>query len=205
MAQDQDKDIYMFKISLDTFKTRDCLVSNGREYNIYSLNKLPNDPGRLPYCLRILLENLLRNEDGKAVSSRDIERLLNWDPQAVPEYEIAYTPARVILQDFTGVPSVVDLAVMRDAVADLGGNPSLINPLVPVDLVIDHSVQVDSFGKTGSLEENVRMEFLRNRTVQFFKVGTGGFFEFSGCTSCHRNNSPGQPGIPGPGSIQQGN
>jgi aconitate hydratase A / 2-methylisocitrate dehydratase len=169
----------MFKISLDTFKTRDCLLSNGQEYNIYSLSKLPNDPGRLPYCLRILLENLIRNEDGKAVSSRDIERLLNWDPQAVPEYEIAYTPARVILQDFTGVPSVVDLAVMRDAVADLGKNPSLINPLVPVDLVIDHSVQVDSFGKTGSLEENVRMEFLRNQErYNFLKWGQEAFSNF---------------------------
>ena len=169
----------MFKISLDTFRTRDCLVSNGQEYNIYNLNRLPEDPGRLPYCLRILLENLLRNEDGKAVSSRDIDRLLNWDPQAVPEYEIAYTPARVILQDFTGVPSVVDLAVMRDAMADLGKEPSLINPLVPVDLVIDHSVQVDSFGKTGSLEENVRKEFLRNQErYNFLKWGQEAFSNF---------------------------
>ncbi|MFH1965306.1 MAG: hypothetical protein ABIJ42_07155, partial [Acidobacteriota bacterium] len=92
----------MFKISLDTYRTRDCLISNGQEYNIYSLNRLPKDPCRLPYCMRILLENLLRNEDGKAVSSRDINRLLNWDPQAVPEYEIDNTPARVIIQDFNG-------------------------------------------------------------------------------------------------------
>lgn len=169
----------MFEISLDTFRTRDCLVSSGQEYNIYSLNRLPEDPRRLPYCLRILLENLLRNEDGKAVSSRDIDRLLNWDPQAVPEYEIAYTPARVILQDFTGVPSVVDLAVMRDAMADLGKDPSLINPLIPVDLVIDHSVQVDSFGKAGSLEENVRREFLRNQErYNFLKWGQEAFSNF---------------------------
>ena len=169
----------MQKISSDSFRTLDRLVSSGKEYNFYNLNRLPGNPFRLPYCLRILLENLLRNEDGKAVSNRDIDILLNWDPQAAPEHEIAYTPARVILQDFTGVPSVVDLAVMRDAMSDMGKDPALINPLVPVDLVIDHSVQVDSFGKAGSLEDNVRKEFSRNQErYNFLKWGQSAFSNF---------------------------
>ena len=169
----------MQQISSDSFGTRDTLLSGGKKYNIYNLNRLPGDTSRLPYCLRILLENLLRNEDGKAVTGGDIDKLLNWDPQAVPEHEIAYTPARVILQDFTGVPSVVDLAVMRDAVAGLGKDPGLINPLVPVDLVIDHSVQVDSFGKAGSLKENLSREFSRNQErYNFLKWGQTAFSNF---------------------------
>ncbi len=169
----------MQDISRDTFETLDSLVSSGREYGFYNLEKLPGDAGSLPYCLRILLENLLRNEDGQAVNSLDIEKLLNWGPQAVPEHEIAFSPSRVILQDFTGVPSVVDLAVMRDAMAGLGKDPSLINPQVPVELVIDHSIQVDSFGKPGSLAENLSREFQRNRErYDFLKWGRQAFADF---------------------------
>ena len=169
----------MQNISLDSYSTLNTLVSGDRKVSFYDLNKLPGNPGRLPYCLRILLENLLRNEDGRAVNARDIEMLLNWDPQAVPDHEISFAPARVILQDFTGVPSVVDLAVMRDAMADLGKNPSLINPLVPVDLVIDHSVQVDSYGRADSVDENVRKEFERNRErYNFLKWGQEAFSNF---------------------------
>lgn len=162
----------MRNVSLNTFNTRDTLVSNGRNFFFHNLNKLSGDVSRLPYCLRILLENLLRNEDGKAVNSGDIKQLMNWDPGSVPEHEIAFSPARVILQDFTGVPSVVDLAVMRDAMAELGKDPALINPLIPVDLVIDHSVQVDSAGKPESLAENLAWEFQRNRErYNFLKWG----------------------------------
>ena len=169
----------MQNISLDSYSTLNTLVSGGRKVSFYDLNKLPGNPGRLPYCLRILLENLLRNEDGRAVNARDIEMLLNWNPQAIPDHEISFAPARVILQDFTGVPSVVDLAVMRDAMADLGKNPSLINPLVPVDLVIDHSVQVDSYGRADSVDENVRKEFERNRErYNFLKWGQEAFSNF---------------------------
>ena len=124
------------------------LEVGGRAYEIYSLEALQSsyDVARLPFSLKVLLENLLRNEDGVGIRAEDVEALATWDAKAEPSKEIAFTPARVILQDFTGVPCVVDLAAMRDAMADMGGDPAAINPLVPVDLVIDHSVQVDAFG-----------------------------------------------------------
>ena len=128
--------------------TETTLDVNGRSYRIYSLSALAGrlDISRLPYSLKILLENLLRHEDGTNITSDDIAALADWDPQAKPEREIAFTPARVLMQDFTGVPAVVDLAAMRDAMQTLGGDPDKINPLSPAELVIDHSVMVDVFG-----------------------------------------------------------
>ncbi len=153
--------------SADSFSTRSTLIVGDVKLTYFSLPKFAESVGidlaRLPYCLRILLENLLRNEDGKAVKSSDIEALAAWDPAAPPGTEIAFYPARVILQDFTGVPAVVDLAAMRDAMADMGGDPDKINPLFPAELIIDHSVQVDSFGKFESLSINKQKEYERNR------------------------------------------
>ncbi|EQD56561.1 Aconitase/3-isopropylmalate dehydratase large subunit, alpha/beta/alpha domain protein, partial [mine drainage metagenome] len=117
---------------------------------------------RLPYSLKILLENLLRCEDGVNVTRADIEALLEWEPAATPAHEIAFTPSRVILQDFTGVPCVVDLAAMREAIVRLGGDAEKVNPLAPVELVIDHSVQVDQYGSPDALAANTRIEFERN-------------------------------------------
>ncbi|HEX2670578.1 MAG TPA: aconitate hydratase AcnA, partial [Polyangiaceae bacterium] len=152
--------------SLDSFGTRSELDVNGKKFTYFSLPKFAaasgKDAARLPYSLRILLENLLRCEDGKAVVKKDIEALAGWDPKAVPDTEIAFHPARVVLQDFTGVPAVVDLAAMRDAMAKMGGDPAKINPLFPSELVIDHSVQVDYYGAKDSLLKNTKREYERN-------------------------------------------
>src|SRR5262245_17259104 len=153
--------------SLDSFATRSELTVAGKKFSYYSLPKLGKALGRdlstLPFSLRILLENLLRNEDGKAVSKKDIEALANWQPKAEPDTGIAFYPARVILQDFTGVPAVVDFAAMRDAMARMGGDPKRINPLFPAELVIDHSVQVDVYGSTDALVRNTKNEYERNQ------------------------------------------
>src|SRR5690606_15414477 len=144
----------------DSFKARSTLKVGDRTYEIWSLANLPQEKvQRLPYSLKILLENLLRFEDGVNVTRADIEALLDWDPQATPSHEIAFTPARVILQDFTGVPCVVDLAAMRDAIVRLGGDPERVNPLAPAELVIDHSVQVDEYGTPNALKANTAIEF----------------------------------------------
>ena len=128
--------------------TRSTLQVGSRSYDYWSFAKLPADKvARLPFSLKILLENLLRYEDGVNVTAADIQAVLNWDAKATPSYEIDFTPARVIMQDFTGVPCVVDLAAMREAVQKLGGDPQQINPLNPAELVIDHSVQVDDYGQ----------------------------------------------------------
>ena len=136
------------------------LKSGVKSFSIYKLSAVKNLPGlpleQLPYSIRILLENLLRREDGKSVQKADIEALRNWSPKEKSQKEIAFTPARVILQDFTGVPCVVDLAAMRDKMKEFGKDPKKFNPLEPVDLVIDHSVQVDAFGNAGALAENTR-------------------------------------------------
>ncbi len=151
-------------MSDNSFDARADLEVGGRSYEIYRLDALQEkfDVARLPFSLKILLENLLRNEDGVAVSKEDIEALAKWDHNAEPSQEIAFTPARVVMQDFTGVPAIVDLAAMRDAMAELGGDPAKINPLVPAELVIDHSVQVDSFGSRDSFRINAEREFERN-------------------------------------------
>jgi aconitate hydratase len=165
---------------VDSFKTRTTLQSGAQSYQIRSLGALGADKvARLPYSLKILLENLLRFEDGTNVTRADIEALLNWDPAAKPSYEISFTPARVIMQDFTGVPAVVDLAAMREAMIRLGGNPDEINPLAPAELVIDHSVQVDSYGSTHSLADNNRIEFERNgERYAFLRWGQSAFRNF---------------------------
>ena len=153
--------------ALDSFKTRSDLSVGSKTYRYFSLPKLAaalgKDVAKLPFSLRILLENLLRNEDGKAVSKGDIEAVAAWDPKAEPDQEIAFYPARVVLQDFTGVPAVVDFAAMRDAMAAMGGDPKRINPLFPAELVIDHSVQVDAYGTADALVRNTENEYERNR------------------------------------------
>ena len=165
----------------DSFNTRSTLEVGGVEYEMFRLDRLPNrfDTSRLPFSLKILLENLLRHEDGTNVTASDIEALAEWDAGAVPSTEIAFTPSRVLLQDFTGVPAVVDLAAMRDAMRALGGDPAKINPLSPVELVIDHSVQVDRFGSHDALARNTEIEFERNRErYAFLRWGQKAFRDF---------------------------
>src|SRR5262245_40832605 len=164
----------------DSFNARTALRVGDRSYEIWSLAALPQAKvARLPFSLKILLENLLRFEDGVNVTRADVDALLNWDPQATPAYEIAFTPARVILQDFTGVPCVVDLAAMRDAIVRLGGDPERVNPLAPAELVIDHSVQVDEYGTPSALAANNSIEFARNRErYAFLRWGQTAFRNF---------------------------
>jgi aconitate hydratase len=164
----------------DSFKTHTTLTSGDHTYDICSLPALGVEKvSRLPYSLKILLENLLRFEDGTNVTVKDIEALLNWDPKATPSYEISFTPARVIMQDFTGVPAIVDLAAMREAMTRLGGNADEINPLAPAELVVDHSVQVDSYGTSHSLADNNRLEFERNgERYAFLRWGQSAFRNF---------------------------
>ena len=163
----------------NSFSTRSTLNCNGKDYEIYRLPALEKDVSRLPYSLKVLLENLLRFEDDKTVTRDDIEALINWDPNAEPSQEIAYRPARVLMQDFTGVPAVVDLAAMRDAMKALGGDPQKINPLQPAELVIDHSVQIDSFGRKDSMDLNAKIEYQRNQErYAFLKWGQKGFSNF---------------------------
>ena len=165
----------------NSFDARDTLEVGGKPYEIYRLDALSAkfDIARLPFALKVLLENLLRHENGVDVRHADIEALAGWDPQAEPDTEIAFTPARVILQDFTGVPAVVDLAAMRDAIGTLGGNPARINPLSPVELVIDHSVQVDASGQLDARDINVRLEYQRNQErYAFLRWGQSAFADF---------------------------
>jgi len=165
----------------DTFSVRDTLEVNGQRHVFASLTKLGErfDLKRLPFSLKILLENLLRHEDGVDVTSKEIEAIAKWDAKAEPATEIAFMPARVVLQDFTGVPCVVDLAAMRDAVVKLGGDATQINPLAPAELVIDHSVQVDAYGSASALEQNVAIEFERNQErYSFLRWGQKAFNNF---------------------------
>jgi aconitate hydratase len=166
----------------DSFSTRSQLDVGGKRYDYFSLPKLGQrfDISRLPYSMKILLENLLRHEDGGVTVGKDhIEAVATWDPKAEPETEIAFMPARVVLQDFTGVPCVVDLAAMRDAVVKLGGSPEQINPQIPSELVIDHSVQVDVFGKPDALDLNGKIEFQRNQErYGFLRWGQKAFDNF---------------------------
>jgi aconitate hydratase len=165
--------------TLDSFKTRSTLEVQGRTLAYHRLEALGARAARLPVSLRILLENLLRREDGRSVTKEHVEAVLGWDPKAEPSREIPFMPARVILQDFTGVPCVADLAAMRDAMARMGGDPAKINPLQPVDLVIDHSVQVDVFGTPTAFQQNVEIEYERNRErYLFLRWGQGAFSNF---------------------------
>jgi aconitate hydratase len=168
-------------MSANSYDARATLGVGGREYEIFRLDALQPcfDVARLPFSLKVLLENLLRNEDGVGVRAKDIEALATWVASDEPATEIAFTPARVLMQDFTGVPAVVDLAAMRDAMADLGGDPEKINPLVPAELVIDHSVQVDVFGSHAAFQRNAELEFERNRErYAFLRWGQGAFDGF---------------------------
>jgi aconitate hydratase len=166
----------------NSFEARDTLKVGDSEHTIFRLDALQSkyDVARLPFSLKVLLENLLRTEGNGSVEADDIEKLARWDAKAEPSEEIAFTPARVVMQDFTGVPAVVDLAAMRDAMADLGGDASRINPLVPAELVIDHSVQVDAFGTRDSFRVNAEREFERNEErYAFLRWGQDGFDNFS--------------------------
>jgi aconitate hydratase len=168
--------------SLDSFGARSTLEIGGRSYEVFRLDALQQrfDVSRLPYSLKVLLENVLRLEDGVSASAADVEAIAGWDAAAEPSVEIPYQPARVLMQDFTGVPAVVDLAAMRDAMAEIGGDPEKINPLVDVDLVIDHSVQVDAFGSERAFAINAEREFERNRErYSFLKWGREAFDNFS--------------------------
>src|SRR5277367_495274 len=164
----------------DSFKARTTLKVGAQQYEILSLSALkPLNVDRLPFSLKILLENLLRFEDGVNVTKSDIEALLKWDQKALPNHEIAFTPARVIMQDFTGVPCIVDLAAMREAIVRLGGDPQRVNPLAPAELVIDHSVQVDEYGAADSLAHNNEIEFKRNgERYMFLRWGQTAFSNF---------------------------
>ena len=149
-------------MSANSFDARSTLQVGDESYEIFKLDKVEGS-ARLPYSLKVLLENLLRTEDGANITADHIRALAAWDPAAEPDTEIQFTPARVIMQDFTGVPCVVDLATMREAVRDLGGDPSKINPLAPAELVIDHSVIADVFGRPDAFQVNTDIEYGRNR------------------------------------------
>jgi aconitate hydratase len=184
-----------FYVMTNTFGAQSTLKVGNRTLEIYRLDALTRagfDVQRLPYSLRILLENLLRTEDGVIVTPEDVQALAGWMPGSPPR-EIAFTPARVLLQDFTGVPAVVDLAAMRDAMAELGGEPGRINPLQPVELVVDHSVQVDAFGSPQAFQTNVDLA-----------LGPTRVRELSGGSSEYRNCPPGESGISGPRGVQLG-
>ena len=164
----------------DSFGARSTLDVGGRSFTIHRLDALGDRVRRLPFSLRILLENLLRNEDGVTVTAADIEALASWDPTAEPDDEIAFAPARVLMQDFTGVPCVVDLAAMRDAVSAIGGDMDRVNPLVPAELVIDHSIIADHFGTDDALRQNAELEYERNiERYRFLKWGQGAFRNFT--------------------------
>src|SRR5687768_5098899 len=169
--------------TVNSFRTRAPLTIGAHTVHIYSLPALEAagfpGVGRLPYSMKILLENLLRQEDGRFVKKADIEAFAQWDPATPIKREISFAPARVLLQDFTGVPAVVDLAAMRDGIVRLGGNPSRVNPLQPVELVIDHSVQVDYFGLSNAFQLNAELEFSRNKErYAFLRWGQNAFQNF---------------------------
>ena len=182
----------------DSFKSRKTLTVDGKPYVYFDLKEAEKNglsgASRLPYSMKVILENLLRNEDGRTVLADDIRAVVNWlNDKGSAGHEIAYRPARVLMQDFTGVPAVVDLAAMRDATANLGADPQKINPLVPVDLVIDHSVMVDYFGQPDSFEKNVEVEYDRNgERYTFLRWGSGAFQNFRvvppGTGICHQVN-----------------
>ncbi len=164
--------------SVNSFGAQDTLKVGDNSYQIYRLDAVPNTE-KLPYSLKVLAENLLRNEDGANITKDHIEAIANWDPKAEPSIEIQYTPARVVMQDFTGVPCIVDLATMREAIGDLGGDAEKVNPLAPADLVIDHSVIADLFGTADAFERNVEIEYERNgERYQFLRWGQGAFDDF---------------------------
>ena len=184
--------------SYDSFKSRKKLTVGSKTYHYFSLKAAEKNGlkgvSTLPYSMKVLLENLLRNEDGRSVTKEDIQGVAEWlVNKGRKEREISFRPARVLMQDFTGVPAVVDLAAMRDAMTQLKGDPQKINPLVPVDLVIDHSVIVDEFGSPKAFKKNVELEYQRNgERYRFLKWGQGSFDNFRvvppGTGICHQVN-----------------
>ena len=180
----------------DSLKTRSTLEAGGKRYAYYSLEKASatlGDISRLPFSMKVLLENLLRFEDGQTVTRADLQAMADWQKERRIAREIQYRPARVLMQDFTGVPAVVDLAAMRDAMTGLGGDAQKINPLVPVHLIIDHSVMVDEFGTPRAFEQNVEHEYHRNgERYEFLKWGSQAFGNFQvvppGTGICHQVN-----------------
>src|SRR5687768_16305248 len=186
----------MIPTGQDSLNTRSTLEAGGKRYAYYSLSKAAEQLGdisRLPFSMKVLLENLLRFEDGQTVTREDLQSMVDWQKERRINREIQYRPARVLMQDFTGVPAVVDLAAMRDAMAKLGGDPQKINPLVPVHLVIDHSVMVDEFGTPKAFEQNVALEYQRNmERYEFLKWGQSAFRNFEvvppGTGICHQVN-----------------
>src|SRR5699024_7869292 len=162
----------------DSFGARGKLTVDDKDYIIYRLSAVKGSE-RLPYSLKVMLENLLRNEDGRTVTAEQAQAVGNWNPKAEPSEEIQYTPARVLMQDFTGVPAVVDLVAMRDAIGNLGGNLTQINPQIPSELVIDHSVIVDEFGHRNAVLVNAAKEFERNaERYQLLRWGQSAFNDF---------------------------
>src|SRR5690349_13983993 len=186
----------MIPTGQDSLNTRSTLDAAGKSYAYYSLAKAAEalgDISRLPFSMKVLLENLLRFEDGVTVTRDDLQAMVDWQKERSIAREIQYRPARVLMQDFTGVPAVVDLAAMRDAMKQLGGDPQKINPLVPVHLVIDHSVMVDEFGTPKSFDRNVELEYARNgERYEFLKWGSQAFDNFKvvppGTGICHQVN-----------------
>src|SRR5918993_204664 len=168
--------------SQDSFGAKGTLDVDGQSYEIYRLDAVKGeglDVQSLPFSLKVLLENLLRTEDGADITADHIKAIAGWDASATPDQEIQFTPARVIMQDFTGVPCVVDLATMREAMAELGGDPAKINPLAPAEMVIDHSVIADVFGTADAFTRNVEIEYGRNRErYQFLRWGQTAFDDF---------------------------
>ena len=195
-ASPQFEGIYMTAIGQDTLNTRSTLKVGSKSYDYYSLAKAAEkfgDVSRLPFSMKVLLENMLRFEDGKTVTQDDVKAIVDWQKERRSDREIQYRPARVLMQDFTGVPCVVDLAAMRDAMTALGGDPEKINPQVPVHLVIDHSVMVDEFGTPQAFEDNVELEYQRNmERYEFLKWGSKALDNFSvvppGTGICHQVN-----------------
>ena len=165
-------------MSKNSFGAKSSLEVSGKSYEIFDITKLAQ-ANSLPFSLKVLLENLLRTEDGANITAKQIEALASWNPESIPDTEIQFTPARVIMQDFTGVPCVVDLATMREAIAELGGDPSRVNPLAPAELVIDHSVIADKYGTASAFKENVDIEYERNQErYRFLRWGQSAFDEF---------------------------
>src|SRR5712675_1815509 len=166
-------------MTVNSFGSRAALQVAGERYEVYRLDAADGSDS-LPFSLKILLENLLRNEDGANITAGHVNALAQWDPHKRPDTEIQFTPARVILQDLTGVPAVVDLAAMREAMQALGGDPGKINPLIPAELVIDHSVVADVFGRPDAFRRNAELEFERNaERYQFLRWGQQAFADFT--------------------------
>src|SRR6185437_12372107 len=190
------RNVRMTTIGQDTLKTRRTLTVEGKEYDYFSLPeaaKSLGDISRLPVSLKVLLENVLRFEDGRSYTVNDAKAIAGWLKKATSSKEVPFKPARILMQDFTGVPAVVDLAAMRDGITRLGVNPQKVNPLVPVDLVIDHSVQVDVFARPDALQKNVDIEFERNaERYRFLRWGQDAFDNFRvvppGTDICHQVN-----------------